>query len=434
VRTREREAGGAVVERRTGPVRRAVACLASLRVVRRHVVGVRGSLEVLEVAADAGVHGDVVVVVDVALDALQRRVRAGQREPGGAVVELGIGPVGRVVARLAGLRVVRRHVVRIGGPLEIFQVAANASRVRRGEIVVVVDVARRAGNGLVRAGQGEARVVVVKAGLGPRDRVMARLAGLGEIRRNVIRVRRSLEVLQMATDASRIRRGEIVVVVYVARRAGDGLVRAGEREASGAVVKASARPAGRVVARLAGRRVFGSRMRRIGGFLVIRVVAVVAARIRRAEIVVVVGMALGAGDGLVRAGQREAGGAVVEGGCCPAGRVMARLAGRRVFRSRVRRTGRFLVVRVVAVVASRIRRSEIEVVVDVALDARNRGMRARQREPGGAVVEVGCGRPASRVVAGLARGGLADLGMIRTVRVLVIRLVAGDAIRGSVDE
>ena len=64
---------------------------------------------VLLVAADARRAGDVVVVVDVAVGTLPRRngVRAGQREPGGVVVERCIQPTAGVVTLLAGLREVR---------------------------------------------------------------------------------------------------------------------------------------------------------------------------------------------------------------------------------------------------------------------------------------------------------------------------------------
>ncbi len=43
---------------------------------------------------------------------------------------------------------------------------------------------------------------------------MALLAGLREVRRRVVRIRRALEILQVARDAGR--RGDVVVVVDVA--------------------------------------------------------------------------------------------------------------------------------------------------------------------------------------------------------------------------
>jgi hypothetical protein len=49
VRSRERKSGGAVIEGRTRPAARAVALRTGLREIRRHVVRVRGGLEVLQV-------------------------------------------------------------------------------------------------------------------------------------------------------------------------------------------------------------------------------------------------------------------------------------------------------------------------------------------------------------------------------------------------
>ena len=46
-----------------------MALITSLREIRGHVVGIRGPLVVLEVAADTSRAGEVVVVVDVAIGA-----------------------------------------------------------------------------------------------------------------------------------------------------------------------------------------------------------------------------------------------------------------------------------------------------------------------------------------------------------------------------
>jgi len=81
-----------------------VALLAGLRETRRYVIRIRCSLEIFQVAADASRDRDVVVVIDVALCALQCRVRAGQRESRVVVIERGLSPCSRVVALLAGLR------------------------------------------------------------------------------------------------------------------------------------------------------------------------------------------------------------------------------------------------------------------------------------------------------------------------------------------
>ena len=50
----ERKPGAVVVELRVGPVAGAMALLASLREVRSRMVGIRRSLEILQVARHAG--------------------------------------------------------------------------------------------------------------------------------------------------------------------------------------------------------------------------------------------------------------------------------------------------------------------------------------------------------------------------------------------
>ena len=106
VRARQREPGGRVIERRIPPGRGRVALLARLREVRLHVIGVRGAVEVGQVAADAGRvgAGQVVVVVHMALRALQGGMRPSQREAGGRVIEGRVQPGRGGMALLAGLR------------------------------------------------------------------------------------------------------------------------------------------------------------------------------------------------------------------------------------------------------------------------------------------------------------------------------------------
>ena len=122
VRTHEREAGRRMIKRRARPGRGAVTLLASLRETGADVIGTRRSLEIFEVAADArSVRvAQVVIVVDVALRALHRRVRARERESGSRVVKGCIRPVCCAVALFTRLRNPRGHMVRIGRALEIF--------------------------------------------------------------------------------------------------------------------------------------------------------------------------------------------------------------------------------------------------------------------------------------------------------------------------
>jgi len=130
-----------VVESSIQPGSRVVALITALRKVRRHVVGIRGSLVILQVTAHAGRGGQVVVVVDVAVAALPRwnRVRPGQRESGAVVIERRIQPGGRVVALITALRKVRRHMIGIRCALVVLQVTGHTSGA--GEVVIVVQVA-----------------------------------------------------------------------------------------------------------------------------------------------------------------------------------------------------------------------------------------------------------------------------------------------------
>ncbi len=115
-------------------------------------------------ARDTGRAGQVVVVVHVAVGALPRRdrMRTRQREARAVVIESRIQPRSRAVALIAGLRKIRRDVIRVRRPLKIFQVAGHAGGA--GQVVVVVDVAVGAQprRHRVHAGQSEAHVVVIE--------------------------------------------------------------------------------------------------------------------------------------------------------------------------------------------------------------------------------------------------------------------------------
>ena len=94
VQAGERETGAVVIERGIKPGAGGVALVAGLREIRRHVVGIGGSLVVLQVAGRAGRAVQVVVVIDVAVGAGagRDRVQSGEREPGAVVIKRGIKP------------------------------------------------------------------------------------------------------------------------------------------------------------------------------------------------------------------------------------------------------------------------------------------------------------------------------------------------------
>jgi len=144
------------------------------------VIGIRRSLEIFQVATDASRvrTRQVVVVVDVALHALDAGVRSRQGESRGRVIERRARPGGRAVALLAGLREARSDVVGIRRSLEILQVATDAGRIRAGQVVVAIHVALRTLNAGMRPGQREAGGVVIKVRTHPRRGVVALRAGL----------------------------------------------------------------------------------------------------------------------------------------------------------------------------------------------------------------------------------------------------------------
>ena len=156
VRTSKRETSAVVIERGIQPSAGAVALIASLREIRRHVVRIRGSLKILQVAAHAGVGVETVIIGDVAVGASAgwNCVHARQGKAGGRVIERGVSPSHRIVALLAGRweAAVWHRRCRI---VEIGLVAAHARNT--GDVVVVVDVAVGAGarRHHVRAGQRE---------------------------------------------------------------------------------------------------------------------------------------------------------------------------------------------------------------------------------------------------------------------------------------
>ena len=117
-------------------------------------------------------------------------------------------------------------MIRLCRSLKVLQVAAHASRVRTGQVVVVVHVALHALHSAMRARQRESGGRVIEIRARPGGGVVALRAGLRETRLHVIRLRSALEILQVAAHASRIRTGQAVVVVDVALHALHGRMRA----------------------------------------------------------------------------------------------------------------------------------------------------------------------------------------------------------------
>ena len=177
-----------------------MALLAGLRESSLNVIRVRRALVALQMARHAGCHRDVVVVVDVAIDALSRRngVCSCKREPRRGVVKFCTRPRCGVVALLARLSKTSLHVVRVRGRLEIFQVTRDAGSDR--DVVVVIGMAigtlpRRHG---MRSSQWEAGLGMIERSRLPRRSRMTLFTSLRKSTLHVVGVDRGLKIFEVA--------------------------------------------------------------------------------------------------------------------------------------------------------------------------------------------------------------------------------------------
>jgi len=198
MRPGQRESGGRVVEGPVTPVRRRMALVAGLREARLYVIGIGRALEVCQMALRACPARQLVIVVRMALRALQRRMGAGQSKSGCRVIERRGRPCRRVVALCASLREPRRGVRRIVGCVEVVLVATDARGIGGCQIVITIHVALHALQRSMRAREGEAGRRVIEGRITPSGRGVALLASLREACLHVIWVGRALEVLQVA--------------------------------------------------------------------------------------------------------------------------------------------------------------------------------------------------------------------------------------------
>jgi len=156
---------------------------------------------------------------------------------------------------------------------------------------------------------------MIKFAIGPQHGVVALLTSSREARLRMVHRRGSrVEILLVATDASRVGSAQVVIIVHVALRAlRAAQVEAGQRPTRCRVIEFRVSPVGRVVALLASGRETELRMiHRRGGSVVVLLMATHAGR--AAERVIVVNVAHHARDGRigVKAGQSEAYGAVIK--------------------------------------------------------------------------------------------------------------------------
>ena len=240
MRVSQREAGCRVVKLAIGPLNRVVAGIASRREPSRSVGYWCGCVVVIRlVAGHASRARQVVIIVDVAISAGPRRHRviSRQRESSAVVIERCIRPGRGVMALIAGLREIRGDVIRIGGALVILEVTGHARRAV--QAVVVVDVAIGAGSwrNCVQPCERESSAVVVERCIRPGRGVVALVAGLREVRGDMVRVRRALIVLEVAGHARSAVQAVVIVDVAVGAGARRHGVHSSQHKPRTAVVK-----------------------------------------------------------------------------------------------------------------------------------------------------------------------------------------------------
>jgi hypothetical protein len=237
-------------------------------------------------------------------------VSAGERELGVVVIEAGRRPGRGGVANLAILRESGGHVVRIRGRLVVLGVTTGAGHIQAG--VNPARVALRARGSNVRAGQRELglRGVIKRCAIPIRRGVTERTI-LRESGGHVARIVGGLVVLQMTGITGRAQ--TLVNAVRMALQASRSRVLASERESGlGGVIKRRSIPVDGTVALRAILRESGGRVIRVGGALVVLQMTRRAGGAQRR--VLAARMALGAGRGGMRAGQRESSRVVIECG------------------------------------------------------------------------------------------------------------------------
>ena len=164
------------------------------------------------------------------------------------MVKRRVTPRRRGVALLASCGEGGLHMVRTRGAVVVGQVTGDARRVGGAQSVIAVHMALRAEHRGVRPGEGETRRGVVKRRIGPRGGGVALQAGGREPRLHVVRIRRPLEIRQMATDAICV--GQIVIIIHVTQSTLHCRVRPRQRKAGVVVIECGICPGCSIVALL----------------------------------------------------------------------------------------------------------------------------------------------------------------------------------------
>ena len=362
----------------------------------------------------------------MALLAGDGRVRAGQREPSGVVIEFSPEPLRGGVAELAVLREAGRGVIGMGGGSVFLEVAGRTIRAERR--VLAIGVAQSASRRGVRAGQRKLGGAVIELRPEPLRGGVASLAVLRESGGDVVRILGGLIIPEMAGGAGYVQAG--VDATRMALQTGNRRVGSGKRELGhGSVIEGCAQPLCGVVAGGAG--LWESRGGVVGilGGLVVLQMTGNAIGADGGE--VAVGMALQAGDGGVRSGERELGHVVIEGGSLPGCGVVAGRAIAGESRRHVIRAGGLGEVGEVATGALGL--DALKTVARVAGFAFQTLVRARESGTGKASVIEARDLPSIGSVTGFAGRGESGGAVIEDAILLKIAGVATDALSAESD-
>lgn len=421
VRARQRELGGGMIEHAVLPLNDVVALGAAGGESSKFVIRIRRIIEVGDVTRRAIRGSSRKLSARMALHTGHVGMGARQGEPRGVVVECGALPLSGSVANRAILRVPGLQMVGTAGRLIILDMAAVAIGGRRRER----SAAGMAGDALQRgvsAGQRELGGVVIKCRALPVGGRMTGVALGGKIRQRMIGIGGVLEIGEMTAPAGRGRTRELIVGVAGGTLQGD--VCAGQRKRRGVVIKRRALPAHKAMAKQAiVRKTRGDVVGTLGG---VEVVDMAAIAIHRRSGVAAAHVALRALERGVRTYQREVReGRMIEFCALPAVEAMAARAVCRQIGSQVRRRRRLLIVGQVA--AHALGTQPVENAhrrLAMAGVARNRRVRAKQREPIEVVLHVvHPNAPPPHGVAILARGAeLAAMNVGMTIRALLADL------------
>ena len=252
MRSCESEPGSIVIELRTAPLLRLVACVARGRETGCRVFGTRGPRVILHVATFTRTRRALENIADVTLATRRARMRPRQRElRRSVVIEAGAAPLLVRVTHIAGCRKTGRGMIRARRARVIGHVATfTRTRCALEDIADVTLAARRVD---VRPRQRELRrSVVIEAGAAP---LLCRMTS-GAVARKaggpMVRITRRIERRAMATEA--VRAGACVASTVVALRTTRRRVRSSEREPAQVVVVFGARPQTGCVASFALRR------------------------------------------------------------------------------------------------------------------------------------------------------------------------------------